>query len=301
MRVIIALGGNALLRRGEPPSEAVQMRNVKLAAASIAGLVTQHEIVVTHGNGPQIGLLALTSEATPEAPPYGLDVLGAESQGMVGFLLEQALRNELPSRTVATLLTSVLVDASDAAFNRPSKPIGPLYEEVEARHHALTRRWQIGRDGAGYRRVVPSPLPLEILELEAIRLLVDAGVLVICGGGGGVPVIREAGGLLSGVEGVIDKDRTAALLAEALEADCLLLLTDVDAVYTGWGNAGARPLHETSVAELRALDLALGSMAPKAEAACRFFERTGKTAAIGSLADAAAILAGTKGTIITRL
>ena len=296
--VVVALGGNALLRRGEPLTEEVQQRNVAAAAPAVAAVARAHRVVVTHGNGPQIGLLALESEAYQDVPPYGLDVLGAESQGMIGFLLEQALRNALDGRTVATLLTSVLVDADDPAFQAPTKPVGPAYPEDVARELAQARGWHIARDGAAFRRVVPSPRPLAILELEAIRILVEAGVLVICAGGGGVPVVRRADGALDGVEGVVDKDRTAALLAEALGADRLLLLTDVANVYAGWGTAAARPIGETSVSELRRLAFEPGSMGPKVEAACRFAERTGRPASIGALVDAPEILAGRAGTTV---
>ena len=296
--VVVALGGNALLRRGEPLTEEVQQRNVAAAAPAVAAVARAHRVVVTHGNGPQIGLLALESEAYQDVPPYGLDVLGAESQGMIGFLLEQALRNALDGRTVATLLTSVLVDADDPAFQAPTKPVGPAYPEDVARELAQARGWHIARDGTAFRRVVPSPRPLAILELEAIRILVEAGVLVICAGGGGVPVVRRADGALDGVEGVVDKDRTAALLAEALGADRLLLLTDVANVYAGWGTAAARPIGETSVSELRRLAFEPGSMGPKVEAACRFAERTGRPASIGALVDASQILAGRAGTTV---
>lgn len=296
--VVIALGGNALLRRGEPLTQEAQERNVTAAAAAVAEVARGQRVVVTHGNGPQIGLLALESEAYKEVPPYSLDILGAESQGMIGFLLEQALRNALPERAVATLLTSVLVEADDPAFQTPTKPVGPTYPEEEARRLARERGWRIAPDGAFFRRVVPSPEPRRVMELPAIEALVAAGVLVICAGGGGVPVVRGADGRLRGVEGVVDKDRTAALLAESLAADRLLLLTDVTNVYEGWGTTSARPIGKTTVAALRRLTFEPGSMAPKVEAACRFAERTGRPAAIGALQEAAEILAGRKGTVV---
>ncbi|HLF76963.1 MAG TPA: carbamate kinase [Dehalococcoidia bacterium] len=298
MRVVVALGGNALLRRGEPMTEEVQRRNVQAAAAAIAEIAREHETVVTHGNGPQVGLLALESEAYKEVPPYGLDVLGAESQGMIGFMLEQALRNQLSQTAVATLLTSVLVDLDDPAFAHPSKPIGPVYTSEVAHEIAQARGWSMAPDGAGFRRIVPSPRPRRVIELEAVQVMVAAGILVICAGGGGVPVARMADGSLDGVEGVIDKDMTSALLAEELGADALLLLTDVAAVQVGWGTADARPLHETTPAELARYQFAAGSMGPKVEAACRFVERARRVAAIGALSDAKAMLCGRAGTIV---
>jgi carbamate kinase len=298
MKIVAALGGNALLKRGEPLTEEVQQRNVDKAARSIAAIAREHQVVVTHGNGPQVGLLALTSDAYREVPPYGLDVLGAESQGMIGFLLEQALRNALPERSVATVLTTVKVDPEDPALENPTKPVGPVYSEQTARKLAAERGWTVARDSTGFRRVVPSPAPRQILELEAIRVLVDNAILVICAGGGGVPVSVNADGLLTGLEGVVDKDRTSSLLAEELGADWLLLLTDVDAVYSNWGTPAAQPIESATPSALLKLSFEAGSMAPKVEAACRFVERTGRMAAIGSLADAPGMLVGAKGTRI---
>jgi len=296
MRVVVALGGNALLRRGEAPESAAQRRNVDSAVASIAQLAREHEVVLTHGNGPQVGLLALQSEAYTQVPAYPLDVLGAESEGMIGYLLEQGLRNELPGREVATLLTQVVVDPGDPAFAAPTKPIGSVYAEADARRLAAARGWAVAPDGDGFRRVVASPEPLEIVELDAIRVLLDGGVLPICVGGGGIPVSRN--GRLAGVEAVIDKDKAAGLLAERLGADALLLLTDVEAVELGWGTPDARPLGAVTVDELREHAFAPGSMAPKVAAACRFVEATGGKAAIGALDRAAEILAGSSGTTV---
>jgi carbamate kinase len=298
MRVVVALGGNALLKRGEPLTEDVQQRNVLAAAGAVAAIAREHQVIVTHGNGPQVGLLALESEAYKDVPPYGLDVLGAESQGMIGFLLEQALRNALPGHAIATILTSVLVDADDPAFARPSKPVGPVYSGDAAKKLRAERGWTIAADGANFRRVVASPEPLRILEMDAIQVLIENGILVICAGGGGVPVCKDARGSLAGVEGVVDKDLTSSLLAQALHADRLLLLTDVDAVYYGWRTPECRPVRSATPAELRRLTLEAGSMAPKVEAACRFVERTGGAATIGALADASAMLSGEKGTLI---
>jgi carbamate kinase len=296
-RVVVALGGNALLHRGEPADADTQRRNVTVAARAVAELAADHELVLTHGNGPQIGLLALQSEAYHKVRAYPLDVLGAESEGMIGYLLDQALQNELPGRAVATLLTQMVVDPDDPAFAAPTKPVGPVYTEAEARRLAVERGWTIAVDGRWWRRVVASPEPLDICELPTIRLLVEAGVLVVCAGGGGIPVVVEDG-RVHGMEAVIDKDLAAALLARQLHASFLLLLTDVPAVELDWGTSRARPLRVTTPAEVRAFRFAAGSMGPKVEAACRFVEATGGRAAIGSLTDAAAILRGQAGTII---
>lgn len=296
MRVVIALGGNALVRRDEPTTLAVQQRNLAAAVNAIAGIAGSNEVVVTHGNGPQVGLLALQAEAYRDVAPYPLDVLGAESEGMIGYLIEKELRNRLPGRDVVTLLTQVEVGADDPAFMRPTKPIGPLYERAEAERIAGEKRWRIAADGPAWRRVVPSPEPLRILEIGAIRTLIDAGTLVVCAGGGGIPVVFTPGGGIRGVEAVVDKDLAAALLAREIEADALLLLTDVDAVYRDWESERRQPIGETSPTELRALSLDAGSMQPKAEAACRFVESGGVLAGIGQLADAGAILAGLCGT-----
>ena len=297
--MIVALGGNALLRRGEAADAATQRRNVAAAVAAVAEVAREHEVVVTHGNGPQVGLLALQSEAYADVAAYPLDVLGAESEGMIGYLLEQGLENELPGRPVATLLTQVLVDRDDPAFDTPTKPIGPLYEREAAERLRTEQGWSIGPDGDRYRRVVPSPEPRGIVELATIRILLDASVIVVCVGGGGIPVVADDNGLLAGVEAVIDKDLAAALLASELEAEALLLLTDVPAVEEGWGTPAARQLIECSATELRGMDWDPGSMGPKIQAACRFAEHRGGMAAIGSLEDAAAILRGERGTRVT--
>jgi carbamate kinase len=298
-RVVVALGGNALIRRGERAEAATQRANIVRAVRAVAALARQHhEVVVTHGNGPQVGLLALQAEAYRDVAPYPLDVLGAESEGMIGYLLEQELMNALPGRPVATLLTQVSVDAADPAFGQPSKPIGPVYDESAGRSLAAERGWALARDGHGVRRVVASPAPQAILELPTIRLLIGAGVLVVCAGGGGIPVTITGEGAVHGVEAVVDKDRAAALLAEQLEADALLLLTDVPGVVAGWGTAAAVELDRATPAQLRDMTFAAGSMGPKVEAACRFAERTGGVAAIGALDDAEAILAGRAGTQI---
>jgi carbamate kinase len=297
VRVVVALGGNALLRRGEPADLTTQRHNVADAAVAIAALATEHEIVITHGNGPQVGRLALQSEALAPGAPDSLDVLGAESEGLIGYLIEQELRGRLPGREVVALLTQVEVDAADPAFQRPSKPIGPVYTRAEAERLAGERGWRIVPDGEHFRRVVPSPEPRRILELAAIRLLVERGMIAICVGGGGIPVVRAPGEELRGVEAVIDKDLAAALLARDLDADALLLLTDVDAVYEDWGTPDAQPIFESSPDRLRKLHLDPGSMGPKVEAACRFAEAGGRSG-IGSLGNAAAILEGWSGTSV---
>jgi carbamate kinase len=297
-RVVVALGGNALIRRGERADAATQRANVVRAVRSVAALAQRHEVVVTHGNGPQVGLLALQADAYRGVAPYPLDVLGAESEGMIGYLLEQELMNALPGRPVSTLLTQVSVDAADPAFPEPSKPIGPVYEEPAGTRLAAERGWVLAPDGDGVRRVVASPEPRAILELASIRLLMEAGVLVVCTGGGGVPVTMTAEGAVHGVEAVVDKDRAAALLAEQLDAHALLLLTDVPGVVAGWGTPDAVELERATPAQLRDLTFAAGSMGPKVEAAARFVERTGGLAAIGALDHAEAILAGRSGTQI---
>jgi carbamate kinase len=300
MRIVIALGGNALLRRGQPLDATVQRANVKVAAEAVAAVARHHEVILTHGNGPQVGLLALQNEAYTTTRAYPLDVLGAETEGMVGYLLQQELGRHLPRERILTVLTQVIVDADDPAFEHPTKFVGPMYEEGEADRLAAERGWSVARDGTGWRRVVPSPEPRSIVELEVIRLLVDRGVTVICAGGGGIPVVEDGAGGLAGVEAVIDKDLSAALLAAGAGADALVLLTDVPAVVAGWGTPEARPLGASTVAELRAMTFAAGSMGPKVEAVCRFVEGGGRLGAIGALADVEEILAGRAGTRVRR-
>jgi len=298
MRVVIALGGNALLRRGEPLDAAVQRANVKLAAEAIAEVAKDHEVILTHGNGPQVGLLALQNEACPEVVGYPLDVLDAETEGMVGYLLEQELGRHLDRKRLAAILTQVVVDRHDPAFADPTKFVGPVYGEREASLLVRERGWVIKPDGRDWRRVVPSPQPHQIVEIDTIRLLVDSGVTVICSGGGGIPVLHDGEGGLIGVEAVIDKDLSASLLASELRADALLLLTDVDGVYEDWGTPVQRRIEVSTIADLRSLDAPAGSMAPKIEGICRFVEHGGALGGIGSLDDAAEILAGRAGTIL---
>ncbi|MFO7706079.1 MAG: carbamate kinase [Halopseudomonas sp.] len=300
MLIVAALGGNALLKRGEPLTAEAQRRNVVVAAQSLAALVQAgHRLVVTHGNGPQVGLLALQGAAYKPDEAYPLDVLGAQTEGMIGYIIEQELENALQhDRPVATLLTQVLVDRADPAFLHPSKFVGPVYSKAEAESRAAAAGWQIAADGEHWRRVVASPKPMEIPDLRVLRLLLEQGVVVICAGGGGIPVLRLDNGSLIGVEAVIDKDASSALLAAQLGADALLMLTDVDAVYSGFGTAQARALPRLSVAQARALTMPAGSMGPKVQAACDFAE-SGGLSGIGRLQDALAILEGRAGTCIS--
>jgi carbamate kinase len=297
-RIVVALGGNALLRRGEQLSAEVQRGHAGDAMAAVAELAASHEVVLTHGNGPQVGLLALQSLAYTDVPPYPLDVLGAESEGMIGYVLEQELGNRLPGRSAVTILTQVVVDREDPAFGAPTKPIGPVYTEERAKALEQELGWTIARDGDHFRRVVASPQPLRIVELAAIRMLVDAGAVVVCAGGGGIPVTTNGAGTLHGVEAVIDKDLAAELLARGVGADFLLMLTDVAVVMRDWGTDAAKPIRRATPSELRRLSFASGSMGPKVEAACRFVEATGGSAGIGALEDAAAIVTGTAGTLV---
>jgi len=298
MLVVIALGGHALLRRGEPMDAAIQRANVKVAAEAIAEVARDHRVVLTHGNGPQVGLLALQNEAYTDVKGYPLDVLDAETEGMVGYLLEQELGRHLPSDRLATLLTQIVVDPDDYAFANPTKFVGPVYEARDARFMAHERGWAIAPDGGQWRRVVPSPEPQRIVELATIQVLVDHGVTVMCAGGGGIPVVPDGHGGLRGIEAVIDKDLSASLLARELHADALLLLTDVEGVYAGWGTSHQRLIRETRPGLLRPLDLAVGSMGPKVDAVCRFVEAGGSLGAIGNLSQAAMVLDGQAGTIV---
>jgi carbamate kinase len=300
MRIVAALGGNALLRRGEPMTAANQRLNVRTAAAALAPLIRAgHQLVITHGNGPQVGLIALQAAAGPPDGAYPLDILDAESERMIGYLIEQELDSALPNDfRLATLLTQIRVDPRDPAFRQPTKPIGPVYGRAKARRLAAERGWAIAADGDGWRRVVASPEPVEILEARVIELLVDQGVTVICAGGGGIPIVERHDGTLVGVEAVIDKDRASALLARVLGADQLLLLTDVDAVYRDWGGPGECAIGEAGAGDLDPADFDAGSMRPKLEAAIGFASETGRKAVIGRLDDAGAMLTGQAGTTI---
>lgn len=299
MRLVIALGGNALLKRGESPTAAHQRSNMRAAAAALAQACDGNEVAIVHGNGPQVGLLALAAEAYTAVAPYPLDVLSAESQGMIGYVIAQELGNAVAPRAVVCLLTQTLVDASDPAFGRPTKPIGPVYASLEEGRRASRPDWTFAAEGKGYRRVVPSPRPAGIVEFDEISRLVRQGVVTICGGGGGIPVINEQG-RLEGVEAVIDKDLTAALLAIELDADRLIILTDVDAVQADWGQPTQRPIPKISASRFHADSFAEGSMRPKVEAAVRFVEATGRSAVIGALSDVGAVVGGHAGTTISR-
>jgi carbamate kinase len=290
MRIVAALGGNALLRRGEPPEATLQLAHLAEAVRGLTPLLDDHEILLTHGNGPQIGLLAVESAGDSQlSAPYPLDALDAQTQGMIGYWLIRELRRARPERQIAALLTQTVVRADDPAFHGPTKFIGRVYPEP-------VDGWTMRRDGDGWRRVVPSPEPQDVVELPTIRRLLDWGCLVVAAGGGGVPIIEGPDGP-QGVEGVVDKDLTASLLAERLNADALLLLTDVPAILDGYGTPGERPIGQVTPDELRALELPAGSMGPKAEAAARFAERRpGGVAVIGALREAANLLDGRSGT-----
>ncbi|MEU6255824.1 carbamate kinase [Streptomyces sp. NPDC047043] len=300
MRIVIALGGNALLHRGERPDADVQQANIDRVTTAIAALAHEHEVVLTHGNGPQIGLLAMESAADPAlSAPYPLDLLGAQTQGMIGSLLVRTLYDTLPGHRIAALVTHTLVRADDPAFRHPTKYVGQVYPRDTARSLARERGWHIAQETAGWRRVVPSPMPERIVETDTIHDLLTVGTLVICAGGGGVPVTADRDtGALSGVEAVVDKDLTAALLAEDLKADFLLILTDVPNIYVDYGTPKQRPLLDATPAVLRRGGFPAGSMGPKATAAARFVERTGGLAAIGALDAAYEIVHGRSGTLV---
>jgi carbamate kinase len=299
MRVVVALGGNALLKRGEPMTDEVQRANVRSAAPSLAAVASKHALVLSHGNGPQVGLLALQAAAYEAVEPYPLDVLGAQTQGMIGYMLEQELGNILPFEVpLATLLTMIEVAPEDPAFSDPTKFVGPVYEKGDADRLAADKGWAFKQDGDKWRRVVPSPQPRRIFEIRPIRWLLDQQAVVICAGGGGVPTMYdpEVERLLVGVEAVIDKDLASELLAREVEADLYVMVTDVDGVYVNWGTPDQRKLDRATPTDLRGHDFAAGSMGPKVEAAIRFVENTGKRAAIGGLEQIEEIVDGSAGT-----
>jgi carbamate kinase len=299
MRVLVALGGNALLRRGEPMTADAQRANIKIAAQALAPIATRHQLVLSHGNGPQVGLLALQAAAYEDVEPYPLDVLGAQTEGMIGYMIEQELGNLLPADVpLATILTMIEVDRDDPAFSNPTKFVGPLYAEQDAEALAVERGWVFKPDGDRLRRVVPSPEPKRVFEIRPIRWLLDRGTIVVCTGGGGIPTTWVAGEkrTLGGVEAVIDKDLASELLAREIDADLFVMATDVDGVYADWGTPERRRLDEVSVDQLRAMDFAAGSMGPKVDAAARFVEATGRRAAIGALHEIDKIVEGAAGT-----
>lgn len=299
MRIVVALGGNALLKRGEPMTAEVQRRNVRVAAEALAPVAKEHELVLAHGNGPQVGLLALQASAYKDVEAYPLDVLGAQTEGMIGYMIEQELGNLLPFEVpFATILTMVEVDPDDPAFKNPTKFVGPIYAREDADRLAKEKEWVFKQDGDKWRRVVASPLPQRIFELRPIKWLLEHHTVVICAGGGGIPTMYLPDGTrtLVGVEAVIDKDLASELLARELEADLFVIATDVDGVYLNWGKPDQRKLTQISAAEMNTYDFPAGSMGPKVQAAVQFVERTWKRAAIGSLADIERIVAGTAGT-----
>jgi carbamate kinase len=299
VRVVVALGGNALLKRGDPMTAEVQRANVRTAAQSIASVAASHQLVLSHGNGPQVGLLALQAAAYEDVEAYPLDVLGAQTEGMIGYVLEQELGNLLPPEVpFATILTMVEVDPKDPAFADPTKFVGPVYAKDEAERLGNDKGWTFKQDGDAWRRVVPSPEPRRIFEIRPIRWLLEKGAVVICAGGGGVPTMFTSPDerTLVGVEAVIDKDLASELLARDVEADLFVMATDVDGVYSDWGTSEQRRLERATPTDLRARAFAAGSMGPKVEAAARFVERTGNRAAIGGLEEIEAIVEGDAGT-----
>jgi carbamate kinase len=300
MRIVVALGGNALLQRGQPMTAEQQRANVRIATRELAPIAEGNELVISHGNGPQVGLLALQGAAYPEVDLYPLDVLGAQTEGMIGYMIEQELGNILPiERPFASILTMVEVDPADPAFADPTKFIGPVYEREVAERHAAAKGWTIKPDGDKWRRVVASPQPRRIFEIRPIRWLLERGCVVICTGGGGIPTMFLPGtNTLVGAEVVIDKDRASALLAEQLEADLFVMATDVDAVYTDFNTPRQAAIGRTTPSALEAMSLPAGSMGPKAEAAISFVRRTGRRAAIGTLAELQGVVSWEQGTRI---
>ncbi len=300
MRIVIALGGNALQRRGEPLTADNMRQNACVACQRIARVVPDNEVVIVHGNGPQVGLLALQNAAYTDVPSYPLDVLGAQTVGMIGYMLEQELGNELPVKVpLSTFMTQTEVDPNDPAFKNPTKPIGPVYTQKEAERLAAQNGWSIAPDGKHFRRVVASPKPQKIVDVRPIKWLLEKGAVVICAGGGGVPTVMGEDGVRRGVEAVIDKDLVAALLSREIGADCFIIGTDVDAVYDSWGTPEQRAIRRAHPDALEKMGFASGSMGPKVEACIQFARASGKKAVIGALEDIVAILHGTAGTTIT--
>jgi carbamate kinase len=304
MRIVVALGGNALLQRGQPLTAENQRVNARAACTALAPVALEHQLVISHGNGPQVGLLALQGSAYTEVESYPLDVLDAQTEGMIGYVLQQELGNQLPqAKRFATLLTQIEVDPADPAFQNPTKPIGPVYDKPQADALAAEKGWAFKPDGDGFRRVVASPLPQHIYGLEPVEWLLAHDCVVVCAGGGGIPVMHTdepvpAGRRLVGVEAVIDKDLASALLAAELHADVLAIVTDVDAVYHDWGTPEAAAIRRASPEALAETEFAAGSMGPKVRAACKFVTETGGRAAIGSITDAAHLVRGQAGTVV---
>ena len=300
MRVVVALGGNALLKRDQALNAENQRENIRIAARHLASVHEKHELVIAHGNGPQVGLLALMEAAYNAVDPYPLDVLGAETVGMIGYMIEQELGNIIPfDDHIVTVLTQILVDPADPAFQNPTKPVGPVYDKVEAEKLQKDKGWAMAPDGVHFRRVVPSPLPQRIIEINVIKMLVDSGVVVICAGGGGIPVAYDENRKLFGVEAVIDKDLASGLLARELGAEKFVMLTDVPCVYLDFGTANQKSIKAAHPDALEAMDFADGSMGPKVRGACQFVRETGHESAIGQLSDLAGIMDGVAGTLIS--
>ena len=299
MRIVVALGGNALLKRGEPMTHDAQRTNIQVAAQALAPVAQQHQLLLAHGNGPQVGLLALQASAYKEVEAYPLDVLGAQTEGMIGYMIEQELGNLLPFEVpFATILTMVEVDPADPAFQNPTKFVGPVYEKDEADRLKAEKGWAFKQDGAKWRRVVPSPLPKRIFEIRPVKWLLEKGTIVICAGGGGIPTMYEPGKQrwLTGIEAVIDKDLASELLAREVDADLFVIATDVDGIYLDWGKPEQRRLDRVTPGELKSYKFPAGSMGPKVDAAVQFVEKTGKRAAVGTLKDIEKIVAGEAGT-----
>lgn len=300
MKIVIALGGNALLKRGEPMTAENQRENVKTACAQIARVYDGNQLIITHGNGPQVGLLALQNNAYKEVPMYPLDVLGAETAGMIGYMIQQELSNTVPSSaSIATVLTQIQVDPKDPAFQKPSKPVGPVYSKEEADKIAAEKGWTMAPDNDKYRRVVASPKPVNIFGLEPLKTLIDNKYIVVCGGGGGIPTWVDDKGKQHGAEAVIDKDLATALLATLIDADLFVIATDVDGAYLDWGKPEQKRIALAAPDAALAFGFASGSMGPKIEAAANFAKATGKDAVIGALADIEQIVAGKAGTRIS--
>lgn len=300
MRVVVALGGNALLQRGQALSAENQRENIRVAAGQMAEIHEHHELVIAHGNGPQVGLAALMDAAYTDVDPYPLDVLGAKTIGMIGYIIEQELGNIIPfDDHIITVLTQIVVDPADPAFQNPTKPVGPVYDKAEAEKLQIEKGWAMAPDGEYFRKVVPSPLPQRIIEIDTIRMLVDNGVVVICAGGGGIPVAYDDESKLFGVEAVIDKDLASGLLAKGLDAEMFVMLTDVPNVYVDFGTQKQRAIRAAHPDAIEALDFPAGSMGPKVKGACKYVRETGFKSAIGQLSDLAAIMSGEAGTLIS--
>ncbi len=300
MRVVVALGGNALLQRGQALSAENQRANIRVAAEQLAAIHENHELIIAHGNGPQVGLAALMDAAYTDVDPYPLDILGAETIGMIGYIIEQELGNVIPLEDhIVTVLTQILVDPADPAFQKPTKPVGPVYSAEEAQKLLQEKGWSMAPDGEYFRKVVPSPLPKRIIEISAIKTLVDNGFVVICAGGGGIPVAYDENRKLFGVEAVIDKDLASGLLAKGLDAEMFVMLTDVANVFVGFGTEKQKAIRAAHPDALEALDFAAGSMGPKVLGACQFVRETGQQSAIGQLSDLIEIMTGEAGTLIS--